>query len=173
MEVDAAFIPKLLKYDIDSLTLYIQRINGMSLFEILQQNKKDEITKYFKTIIDQLIIIDAFLYDNRINVLQISPKDLIFDFNVKKLYLVDLEYTVIKSSYKQVLYDRLFHTKLFKISNNLELRDLFLNSLKNRKRDFKLYYYRKILCFIIKSCRSVLPFRAKKEYKDTKIKLSY
>lgn len=168
------FIPELLEYDDKDLVLVIQKVSGINLVELLNQNDKDLSSNFnINLIIDKIIAIDTFLYNNKINALQISPKDLIYDFQQNKMFLIDFEFTIVNSSYKQILYDRLFQNdKLLETTNN-NLRNLFFDSLRIRKKEFKLFYYRKLKNSVIKHTRSLLPLQTKKEYKHTKIKVSY
>ena len=166
------FTPRLLKYDRELLTLVIQKVEGFDLVELFNQNERTINSATINTIIDHLILIDAFLYNNKLNVLQISPKDLIYDPNQNKIFLIDLEYTILNSSYKQILCDRMFHSRMLEIEN-VKIRNLFLDTLQRRKNEFKLYYFRKIRNMVIKGIRSILPLPSKKKYLNTKIKLSY
>ena len=171
-ELNVNFVPKLLEYDYESLTLTIEKVNGLDLVDLLSQNEKEVSISNIKSIIDQIIRIDRFLYNNKLNVLQISPKDLIYDFEQDKIFLIDLEYTISNSNYKQILYDRMFHNRLLEIKN-IEQSRLFLEALQIRKKEFKRYNYRKLKNLIVRSCRSFFPLHSKKEYKKTKINVSY
>lgn len=172
-QLNVDFVPKLLQYDSELLILEIEKVNGLDLVDLFKQNEKEVCANINNDmIIDQLISIDAFLYNNKINVLQLSPKDIILDYKQNKIFLIDFEYTIINSSYKQVLCDRMFHDRLLNLDGN-ELKDLFCESLKKRRTDFTLYHYRKMKNIFIKCCRSYLPLQSKKKYKQTKIKVSY
>ncbi len=172
-ELNADFVPELLEHDDERLILTIERINGLNLVSLLDQDYNEACHKIdMELIIDQLIEIDSFLYDHRINVLQTSPKDIIYDPHKKKVFITDFEFTLINSSYKQILYDRLFQNKLKRI-NHVQLRDMFWSELKKRKKEFKLYYYRKIKNYTIKRFRLFFPLPGKKKYLNSKIHVLY
>jgi|LSQX01.1.fsa_nt_gb predicted Ser/Thr protein kinase len=172
-ELKAGFVPQLLRYDHEKLILEIQRINGLNFEELFNQDDREILGRIdINSIIDQLIYIDAFLYDHRINVLQTSARDLIYDPAQKKVFLTDFEFTIIGSSYKQILYDRLFSNKIARAAN-VELRDRFWSALRKRKQEFKLYSYRKIKNSLTKQIRLLLPLPEKKLFLESKINVLY
>ncbi|MEW5785467.1 MAG: hypothetical protein AB1767_10410 [Bacillota bacterium] len=172
-ELNADFVPKLLQYDYKKLTLILQKISGLDLISLFNQNENELVNDLnIDKMIDQLISIDAFLYNNKINVLQTSPRDLIYDIDQRKIFLTDFEFTIVGSSYRQILYDRMFKNHIYN-TTNVNLRNLFLYSLKKRKKEFKLYCYRKLKNYIIKRIRLFLPLPKKKEYQNSQINVLY
>jgi hypothetical protein len=133
------FVPRLLTYDDSEYSLTIEKIDGGDLCVMLERGNDFDIEET----ITQLITIDTFLYDKRINYLHSSPKDIIYEKNKNRLYIVDFEYTVFNSYFSQILFDRMFHNRMMRVEN-MESRDRFLSALQRRKKDFKLYHYRKL-----------------------------
>jgi tRNA A-37 threonylcarbamoyl transferase component Bud32 len=150
MQLGVDFVPHLVDYDVEELTLRIRKVNGYTLTEMIELDADFDID----FVIDRLIYIDAFLYDHRINYLHCSPHDLLFDIIKQNLLIVDFEYTFINSSYKQILYDRIFHPRMMRVKN-VERRNLFLHALRNRKTEFKHYRYRRLKNSMIARIRSI------------------
>ena len=150
MQLGVDFVPSLVDYDVEELTLRIRKVNGYTLTEMIELDVDFDID----FLIDRLIYIDAFLYDHRINYLHCSPHDLLFDIINQNLLIVDFEYTFVNSSYKQILYDRIFHPRMMCV-NNVARRNLFLQRLRNRKTGFKHYRYRRLKNSMIARLRSI------------------
>ena len=133
------FAPRLLTYDDASCSLEIEKIKGRDLCSILEDGGHIAIDE----IIGQLVEIDRYLYDHRINYMNSSPKDVIYDINQNKVYIIDFEYTFLNEYFQQILFDQMFHTRMMKVKN-AKSRNEFLAALRSRKGDFRRYYYRKI-----------------------------
>lgn len=133
------FAPRLLSYDDAACSLEIEKIEGRDLCAILEDGG-DIATE---EIIRQLVEIDRYLYNNRINYMNSSPKDVIYNNSENKVYIIDFEYTFLNEYFQQILFDQMFHTRMMKIKN-VDSRDRFIAALMRRKGEFKLYYYRKV-----------------------------
>ena len=137
--LNAEFVPDLLSYDKAKYSLTIERIMGGDLCNILEKDENID----FDSIISQLIKIDDFLFKNQINYLNSSPKDVVYDSEDNKIYIIDFEYTFVNEPFQQILFDRMFHARMMRVINTVR-RDRFLYLLKKRRSDFTRYYYRKI-----------------------------
>ena len=133
------FTPRLLSYDDVTCSLEIEKINGRDLCAILEEG--GDIASL--EIIGQLVEIDRYLYDHKINYMNSSPKDVIYDIDQNKVYIIDFEYTFLNEYFQQILFEQMLHTRMMKVTN-VHARDLFLAALSSRKSDFRRYYYRKI-----------------------------
>jgi len=138
-DLDADFIPRLLSYDKTKYSLTIERIMGGDLCNILEKNENID----FDSIISQLVKIDDFLFKNKINYLNSSPKDVLYDNEENKIYIIDFEYTFVNEPFQQILFDCMFHARMMRVTNTVQ-RDHFLYLLQKRRSDFTRYYYRKI-----------------------------
>ena len=117
---------------------------GKDLCAILEDGGSAAIEE----IISQLVKIDRYLYDNRINYMNSSPKDVIYSDSENKVYIIDFEYTFLNEYFQQILFDQMFHTRMMKVQN-IDVRDRFLKALKSRKGEFRSYYYRKAKNFAL------------------------
>jgi len=137
--LNAEFVPDLLSYDKTKYSLTIERIMGGDLCSILEKDENID----FEAIISQLVKIDDFLFKNQINYLNSSPKDVVYDNEENKIYIIDFEYTFVNEPFQQILFDCMFHARMMRVTNTVR-RDHFLYLLKKRRSDFTRYYYRKI-----------------------------
>jgi hypothetical protein len=133
------FTPRLLSYDDAACSLEIEKIKGRDLCELLEDGG-DIATD---DIIGQIVEIDKYLYDHQINYMNSSPKDVIYNESVNKVYIIDFEHTFLNEYFQQILYDQMFHTRMMKVKN-VDSRDRFLGALRRRRGEFKMYYYRKV-----------------------------
>lgn len=157
VDLGVDFVPGLLSYDESSYSLTIEKIDGGDLCAILEDGEDLD----FDTMITQLVAIDRYLYENRINYLHSSPKDILYNKYEKKLYIVDFEYTFFDEYFLQILCDRMFHVRIMRVKN-IRCRDRFLCALRRRKREFKLYYYRKLKSRLMTRLRLIPASRTKK-----------
>ena len=137
--LNAEFVPDLLSYDKTKYSLTIERIMGGDLCNILEKDENID----FDSIISQLVKLDDFLFKNKINYLNSSPKDVVYDNEENKIYILDFEYTFVNEPFQQILFDCMFHARMMRVTNTVR-RDHFLYLLKKRKGDFTRYYYRKL-----------------------------
>ncbi|MHA1988356.1 MAG: hypothetical protein ACW98D_17110 [Promethearchaeota archaeon] len=134
-----AWAPRLLAFDTERKQLKIQRINGSSLSETIKNN----LTIDIPYVIDQLVELDRSLWIHRINCLHICSDDILLEKNTSKVYLVDYEYTLLRSRFKIILCDQILSSKIFKIQD--QMRDCeFVNVLKNSRSRFYKYKIRRI-----------------------------
>ena len=98
------FVPKLISHQ-DGV-LNIKYLDGETLFDLLLKNKPFN----YKKVVEQIALIDRFLFQNKINVLGLHLKD--FMIVNDKLMLYDFEYTFLNSRFKNILFDQcLIYTK--------------------------------------------------------------
>ena len=138
--LDVEFVPKLLDVDRAGLSLETDWVAaGRTLIDWLESAPSNSLDP----VISQLIRVDRFLYENRINYLESSPENVLVsdDYHV---YLVDFEYTFLDERFQQILYDQMFHARLTKVKNS-QTRDVFLASLTARRNDFHAFLDRKII----------------------------
>ena len=144
------FVPNLISYDEGVLS--IEFINGMTLFDHLEQN----IPFNYQKIVKQIASIDGYLFLNKINVLGLHLKDFMVTQN-HKLIFYDFEYSFLNSSFKNILYDQcLIYANLKGLENqkdNLVLKH-FIFCLKNNKKLFvkinKRRFINKLIVFFRK-----------------------
>lgn len=135
----ADFVPGLLDWDEEGLWLETDLVaGGRTMLDWLEAAPSNS----FEPVVAQLIMIDRFFYENRINYMDTSPKDILVadDF---RLYVVDFESTFLDEDFQQVLYDRIFHPRLIYVRDD-RTRDAFLAFLANRRDDFHRFLPRKI-----------------------------
>ncbi len=155
-DLGANFVPKLLYHDEKNLTLHIEKVEGDHLVKTLQNNSCINV----ENLIEQLITIDAFLYQNNINYLHCSPHDIIYNVEKKKLFIIDFEYTFLHR-YKQILYRQIvFHPRLLRAKGEGSCT-LFIDTLHKNKGRFQHYYYRRWRNTFIALCRSRLGHKGK------------
>ena len=142
-ELKVDFVPELISYNEESLSLTIERIDGPNLSELLETCSEYDLV----SIIDQIIEIDSFLYKNRINSLHISPTDFIYHKDKNRLYIIDFEYTYLNRYFQQILLDQMFRPRIQRIEN-ARCRDKFLNLVIKRKKDVILYKPRKVFYYL-------------------------
>lgn len=125
------FVPKLIS-EKDGV-LNIEYLDGETLYDKLLNNKPFN----YKKVVEQIALIDQYLFKNQINVLGLHLKD--FMIVNDKLMIYDFEYTFYKSRFKNILFDQcLTYTKkkgLENLNDNLVLND-FISCLKNNKNYF-------------------------------------
>lgn len=149
----------MIDYNDSKRLLVIKYIEGNTLRDSIRLNVLD-LENFLKKIIE----IDKFIFKNRINVLHLSPKDLIIDKR-KNVFLIDFEYTFLDSRFKQRIYDKLFHHNLKK-NNPIQ----FFEFIKQNKKGFYKNKSRKIINGLIKLNRMVLLRFTKKVRNNIKFK---
>jgi hypothetical protein len=147
------FVPHLLSYNKLEYSLTIENIQGNTLQELIDGGNFNE-----QEIIDGLIVVDKYLYLNKINYMNSSVTDILVSSNENRIYIVDFEYTYLNEYYQQILYDCLFGSRMMRIKNKIN-RDRFLKTLRENKNKFESYYYRKSKNIML----SALGIKRKKE----------
>ena len=138
-ELGVDFAPRLLGCDEHDLwletELVAERRTLLGWLETAPSNS-------FDPVVSQIIGIDKFLYEHRINYLGCSPKDILVssDFGI---HLVDFENTFLDERFQEILYERMFHIRMTQV-NNERARDVFFALLANRRDDFHRFLSRKI-----------------------------
>lgn len=138
-ELGATFVPALLACDEDALWLEIERVaDGRTLADWVETAASNSL----EPVIIQLITIDKFLCESRINYLQATPKDIMVGERYK-LYLIDFEYTYLDERFQQILYERMFDARMMNVKNTRS-RDIFLAALAARRMEFYRFLPRKV-----------------------------
>ena len=139
------FVPNLINYDTDLQWIRLERIEGVDICEILENCSEYDLNR----IIDHIIHIDSFLYKNKINCLYTSPKELIYQIETDKLFLLDFEYTFFDEYFHQILLENIYQNPKMKRINNVRCLDEFVELSKRRLVDVEKYHYRKIKTYVL------------------------
>ncbi|MBN1574472.1 MAG: hypothetical protein JW984_14845 [Deltaproteobacteria bacterium] len=144
-KIGAEFVPNLIAYDIDLQSITLERIEGIDICEILENCSEYDLNR----IIDHIIHIDSFLYKNNINCLYTSPKELIYQVEMDKLFLLDFEYTFVNEYFHQILLENIYQNPKMKRINNVRCLDEFVELSKRRLIDVEKYHYRKVKTYLL------------------------
>lgn len=106
-------------------------------------------TTALEPIFDQLLQIDAWLYQNNVNYLEGSPKDMLVDKD-GKVRLIDFEYTFLDEPFEQILLERVNHDRLSAVP--AERASLVRNIVRARKHQSRAFLRRKIRSAILRRC---------------------
>jgi len=138
------FVPKLISFDDSTLTLHMEKIVGLTLTAFLE----NEGIQAYDSIVEQLVHIDGYLYDNKINYMYASPMDVIIQNKTGKLFIIDFEYTVLDEPYIQILCTRMFHERIERVRNEKN-REIFKTLLYKRRHQFRRYYFRRLCQYYV------------------------
>ena len=137
-EQNACFVPRLLEYNDIELWFETEPIaNAVTFLDWL----KSAPSNSFDPVISQLIAIDKYLYEHRINYLQSSPADVLIDRDFH-VYIVDFKYTFLNQGFKDILFERMFHSSSIQASID-GTSSVVLATLATRRNEFHRFLLRK------------------------------
>ena len=130
------FVPEFLKSAIDGNICWLaMRNGGTTLADWFEKTPVSAWDPAF----DQLLRIDTWLYRNRVNYLQSSPKDMLID-DAGTVRIIDFEYTFLGEPFEQFLIERLDHDRLRALAP--DRANAIREQAHARKKESHRFFYR-------------------------------
>lgn len=153
-ELEVSFVPRLLEWNGDELWLETERIVGATTFGDWMSCAP---SNSFEPVIAQLIVIDKFLYEHRVNYLNSSPAILLVDEQFR-LYITDFTQTFLDQRFQDILCERMIDS----LSEQLpaaRVDNVVRAMLVVRSSEFHRFRFRKVQNGILRSLRLFRPKR--------------